>query len=62
MLADGRYCYPLTQTSPLSYTVIGELEYSFQHKAVTITRCGRPCIDRKKISLSEALAGQTVGV
>ncbi|MBM4191894.1 MAG: transposase [Gammaproteobacteria bacterium] len=48
--------------SPRPYTGIGELDYPFHDKAITITRCGRLCIDRKKVSLSKALAGQTVGV
>jgi putative transposase len=52
----------LYRPSPRPYTGIGELDYPFHDKAITITRCGRLCIDRKKISLSKALAGQTVGV
>jgi putative transposase len=47
--------------SPLPYTDIGELTYPFHDKAIAITQCGRLCIDRKKISFSKALAGQTVG-
>jgi putative transposase len=52
----------LYRTSSRPYTGIDELGYPFHDKAITITRCGRLCIDRKKISLSKALAGQTVGV
>jgi putative transposase len=52
----------LYRTSPGPYTGIGELECPFHDKAITITRCGRLCIDPKKISPSKALTGQPVGV
>ena len=47
----------LFRLSPRPYTGIGELNYSLREKAIIITRSGRLCIDRKKISLSKALAG-----
>ena len=41
---------------------IGELEYPFHDRTVTVTRCGRTCVGRRKINLSVVFAGQDVGV
>ncbi len=49
-------------SAPRPYTDIGKLDYPFHNEAMTITSCGKLRIDRKKISPSKALAGQTVGV
>ena len=37
-------------------------DYPFHDRAIRVTRCGRLCIGRRKINLSAAFAGQTVGV
>ncbi|UCG52290.1 MAG: transposase family protein, partial [Candidatus Latescibacterota bacterium] len=37
-------------------------DYPFHDRSVRVTRCGRICIDRRKINLSTAFAGQTVGI
>ena len=39
-----------------------ELEYPFHDRTVTVTQCGRICIGRRKINLSQVFAGQNVGV
>jgi putative transposase len=44
------------------YRGLGELEYPFHDKTVTVTRCGRICFGRQKINLSVVFAGQNVGV
>ncbi len=36
--------------------------YGVHDKTITVTACGRICIDPKKIHLSTAFAGQNVGV
>jgi hypothetical protein len=37
-------------------------EYPFHDRTVTITTCGRICIGRRKINLSQVFAGQNVGI
>lgn len=37
-------------------------DYPFHDRAIRVTSCGRICIGRRKINLSTAFAGQTVGV
>ncbi len=39
-----------------------EPEYPFHDRSVRVTRCGRICIGKRKISLSTAFAGQIVGI
>ncbi len=48
--------------SPRPYLGIGEPQYPFHDRTVTVTSCGRLCLYRKKINLSITLAGQAVGV
>ncbi len=52
----------LYQSSPRIYQGIGELEYPFHDRDVTVTSCGRICMHRKKINLSIVLAGQKLGI
>jgi putative transposase len=56
--------YPaeLYQASPRPYTGLGDLEYPFHDRTVTVTHCGRICIGRRKINLSTVFAGQNVGI
>ena len=56
--------YPaeLYTPSPRSYRGIGELEYPFHDRTITVTNCGRICIGKRKINLSTVFAGQNVGV
>jgi hypothetical protein len=44
------------------YQGIGELDYPFHDRDVTVTSCGRICMHRKKINLSIVLAGQKLGI
>jgi len=44
------------------YQGIGELEYPFHDRTITVTACGRICMGRRKINLSIVFAGQNVGV
>jgi putative transposase len=57
-----RYPAELYLPSPRTYHGLGELTYPFHDKTVTVTRCGRICMERKKINLSTVFAGQNVGV
>ena len=48
--------------SPRPYEGLGELDYPLHDFTATVTHCGRICYKRKKINLSQVLAGQKVGV
>jgi putative transposase len=48
--------------SPRPYAGLPELDYPFHDKAVIVTTCGRICLNRQKINLSQVFAGQTVGI
>ena len=39
-----------------------EPEYPYHDRIVRVTRCGRICVGRRKINLSQAFAGQMVGI
>jgi putative transposase len=52
-------CY---RSSPRPYTGLPELEYPFHDRTLTVTQCGRLCFGTRKINLSQAFAGQCVGV
>ena len=57
-----KYPAELYQKSARPYQGIGELEYPFHDRTITVTSCGRICIGRRKINLSTVFAGQNVGV
>jgi len=57
-----RYPAELYQPSPRPYNGLPELDYPFHDRTVTVTRCGRICFARQKINISQAFAGQKVGV
>jgi len=59
---DMKYPAELYTRSPRPYQGLSELDYPFHDRAITVTRCGRICIGRRKINLSAAFAGQTVGI
>jgi hypothetical protein len=44
------------------YDGLLELEYPFHDRTITVTRCGRICMGPLKINLSQAFAGQRIGV
>jgi transposase InsO family protein len=64
LIVNGRMKVPadLYQPSPRIYQGIGELEYPFHDRDITVTSCGRICMHRKKINLSIVLAGQKLGI
>ena len=59
---DMHYPGELYTPSPRPYRGLGELIYPFHDRTVTVTQCGRICFGRRKINLSQTLAGQNVGV
>ena len=48
--------------STRQYNGLPELDYPFHDRPVLVTACGRICIYRKKINISTALAGQSLGI
>ena len=52
----------LYRTSRRPYSGLSDLEYPFHDRTVTVTTCGRICIGRRKINLSQVFAGQNVGL
>ena len=59
---DGAYPGDLYTPSARIYEPPGPPEYPFHDRVIRVTSCGRICIGRRKINLSTAFAGQTVGV
>jgi putative transposase len=57
-----KYPAEVYQSSPRIYQGLPEVEYPFHDRTVNITCCGRICIGKKKIHLSQVFAGQAVGV
>jgi putative transposase len=45
-----------------SYEGLPEIEYPLHERTLTVTQCGRLCLDRRKINFSQVFAGQKVGV
>ena len=50
------------QPSPRTYRGLGELEYPFHDRTVTVTHCGRICVGKRKSNLSQVFAEQDVGI
>jgi putative transposase len=59
---DGRCPAQLYQPSRRPYIGLSDLEYPFHDRTITVTQCGRICIGRRKINLSQVFAGQNVGI
>jgi hypothetical protein len=57
-----QYPAELYVNSSRPYTGLGDLEYPFHDRTITVTCCGRICIGRRKINLSTVFAGQNVGI
>jgi len=57
-----RYPAEIYTRSPRPYKGLPDLEYPFHDRTVTVTRCGRICLGAQKINISQAFAGQKVGV
>lgn len=48
--------------SATPYRGLPQLVYDFHDKTVTVTACGRICLNNKKVNLSTVFAGQKVGI
>jgi putative transposase len=59
---DMKYPAKLYRPSARPYRGLGELEYPFHDRTITVTHCGRICLGKRKINLSTVFAGQNVGV
>jgi putative transposase len=57
-----KYPAELYTPSPRPYNGLSDLEYPLHDRTITVTRCGRICIGRRKINLSAVFAGQNVGI
>ena len=57
-----KYPAELYQRSSRPYRGPGELEYPLHDRTALVTNCGRICIGRRRINLSQAFGGQTVGI
>jgi hypothetical protein len=55
---------PAERYTPSSKTYQGlpDLNYPFHDRDITVTNCGRICMNRKKINISHVLAGQKLGI
>jgi putative transposase len=59
---DMKYPAELYHSSPRAYRGLGELDYPFHDRTVTVTHCGRICVGKRKVNLSQVFAGQNVGI
>ena len=57
-----KYPAELYRPSPRPYRGLDDLEYPFHDRTITVTQCGRICLGRRKINLSQVFAGQNVGI
>ena len=48
--------------SRTKYQGLSELAYPFHDRTVLVTSCGRICLHRKKVNLSQVFCGQTLGI
>jgi transposase InsO family protein len=58
----GAYPGELYTPSPRIYEPPPEPTYPFHERTVRVTRCGRICIGKRKINLSQVFAGQILGL
>lgn len=59
---DMKYPAELYRPSARAYRGLAELHYPFHDRTVTVTHCGRICVGKRKINLSQVFAGQRVGI
>lgn len=57
-----KYPAEVYQPSTRIYRGLPDLEYPFCDKTITVTHCGRICIQQKKINFSQVFAGQKIGL
>jgi hypothetical protein len=58
----GAYPGEVYTPSARLYAPPPQPDYPFHDRTVHVTRCGQICFDKRKINLSTAFAGQTVGI
>ncbi len=58
----GKYPGDVYTPSTRCYRMPDPPEYPYHDRTITVTRCGRICIGRRKINLSTVFAGQNVGI
>jgi Homeodomain-like domain len=61
-LVQRRSPSQLYRPSPRPYAGLPELDYPLHDKTITVTTCGRICLNRQKINLNQVFAGQKVGI
>lgn len=49
-------------SSVRKYEGLPEVDYPFHHRTITVTNCGRICMNKIKVHFSQVFAGQNVGV
>ena len=59
---EMKYPGEVYRPSKRSYEGLPEVEYPLHDRSIIVTRCGRICMDGRKINFSQVFAGQTVGV
>ena len=59
---NHQYPAEVYNKSPRELKPLEPLHYPFHDKTITVTRCGRICDQKLKVSLSRAFAGQQVGI
>lgn len=59
---DMKYPAEVYKPSNRRYVGLPEVNYPFADRVIEVTGCGRICIRRKKINLSQVFAGQAVGI
>jgi hypothetical protein len=57
-----KYPAELYAPSTRAYSGVHELTYPLHDRTVMVTNCGRTCIGRRKINLSQVFAGQNIGI
>jgi putative transposase len=57
-----RYPGELYTPSPRAYRPPDPPQYPFHDRTVRVTQCGRICLGKRKINLSQPFAGQFVGI
>jgi hypothetical protein len=50
------------QPSNRTYTGLPDIDYPLHDKTIVVTRCGRICLGKKKITFSTVFAGQAIGI
>ena len=59
---DMKYPGEVYQSSQRVYEGLTDIEYPMHDRTITVTHCGRICMDGRKINFSRVFAGQDVGV